>query len=213
MVERRSQGASAFGIPDRDGSRDGTPTDGVGDDRAELPTGTVTFMFIDIDDSTDLLRSLGGEAFGRELAHNRGRIREAGVAHNGGAFGTEGDAVFIVFARASDALAATEELQAGFAEDPVRLRVGIHTGEALVVNGEYVGLDIRKAARICAAAHVGQVLLSRSTGELVDAEVRDLREHHLKDFPRPSVSSSLDPARSLRSRRRPPPTSPLRQAS
>ena len=174
-----------IGIPDRDRSRDGTPTGGAGDGRPELPTGTVTFMFTDIEDSTDLLRSLGDGAFGRELSHNRGRIRDAGVAHHAGAFGTEGDAVFIVFARASDALAATEELQARFAEDPVRLRVGIHTGEPLVVDDEYVGLDVRKAARICAAAHGGQVLLSRSTRELVDAEVRDLGEHHLKDFPAP----------------------------
>ena len=105
-------------------------------------------MFTDIEGSTDLLRSLGGEAFGQELRRHRERIGEAAVAYNGRQLGTEGDAVFIAFPRASDAVAAAQHLRAAFAEEPVRLRVGIHTGEPLVVDNEYVGLEVRTAARI-----------------------------------------------------------------
>jgi predicted ATPase/class 3 adenylate cyclase len=173
------------GVPDSDRSPDSPTPEGVGGGGPEVPAGTVTFVFADIEGSTDLLRDLGAETFSRELGRHRVRIREAGVAHHAGAFGTEGDAVFMVFARASDALATAEDLQTTFADEPVGLRVGIHTGEPLLVDNDYVGLDVRKAARICAAAHGGQTLLSRSTRELVDADVRDLGEHHLKDFPAP----------------------------
>ena len=172
------------GVPDSGHSGD-SATESVGESRLQLPTGTVSFMFTDIEDSTDLSRSIGGEAFGRELSRHRDRIRETSIAHHGRAFGAEGDAVFIVFPRASDAVAAAHDLQAAFAEERVRLRVGIHTGEPLVVDNEYVGLDVRKAARICAAAHGGQVLVSRATRELAEDGLRDLGEYRLKDLTAP----------------------------
>jgi predicted ATPase/class 3 adenylate cyclase len=172
------------GVPDSAHSRD-SATGSVGKSRLQLPTGTVSFMFTDIEGSTDLSRSIGGEAFGRELSRYRDRVRETAIAHHGRAFGTEGDAVFVVFPRASDAVAAADDLRAAFAEEPVRLRVGIHTGEPLVVDNEYVGLDVRKAARICAAAHGGQVLVSRATRELAGEGLRDLGEYRLKDLTAP----------------------------
>jgi predicted ATPase/class 3 adenylate cyclase/DNA-binding winged helix-turn-helix (wHTH) protein len=173
------------GVADRDRYRDSPTANGVGDDLPALPAGTVTFIFTDIEDATDLLRNLGGEVFGQELRRHRDRIRETAVAHHGRAFGVEGDAVFIVFSRASDAVAAAQDLQAAFAEEPVRRRVGIHTGEPLVVDNEYVGLDVRKAARICAAAHGGQVLVSQATRELAGDGLRDLGEYRLKDLTAP----------------------------
>ena len=173
------------GVQDRDDSGDRPTTDSVGDDQPQLQSGTVTFMFTDIEGSTDLLRSLGGEAFGQELRRHRERIGEAVVAHNGRQLGTEGDAVFIAFPRASDAVAAAQHLRAAFAEEPVRLRVGIHTGEPLVVDNEYVGLEVRTAARICAAAHGGQVLVSQATRELAGDGLRDLGVYRLKDLTAP----------------------------
>ena len=173
------------GVADRDRYRDSPTANGVGDDLPALPAGTVTFIFTDIEDDKDLLRNLGGEVFGQERRRHRDRIRETAVAHHGRAFGVEGDAVFIVFSRASDAVAAAHDLQAAFAEEPVRLRVGIHTGEPLVVDNEYVGLDVRKAARICAAAHGGQVLVSQATRELAGDGLRDLGEYRLKDLTAP----------------------------
>lgn len=173
------------GFPDRGRSRNIPTTDGFGVDGPELPTGTVTFIFADVDGSTELLRSLDAEAFGREFERQRERFRETAVAHQARAFGTAGDAVFIAFVRASDAVAAAQELQAAFEEERVRLRVGIHTGEPLVVDNDYVGPDIRKAARICAAAHGGQVVVSRSTRELAGDGLRDLGEYRLKDLTAP----------------------------
>ena len=112
------------GIPDRGRSRDSPTTNSAGDGREELPTGTVTFMFTDIEGSTDLLRSLGGEPFGQELVRQRERIRKAVVAHHARAFGTEGDAFFIAFARASDALGAASDMQAALADGRIRVRIG-----------------------------------------------------------------------------------------
>jgi predicted ATPase len=97
---------------------------------------------------------------------------------------TQGDAFFAAFARASDAVAAADEIRAGFGDGPVRVRIGIHTGEPLVTQEGYVGLDVHRAARIAAAAHGGQVVLSRTTRDLLgsDQQPRDLGEHRLKDL-------------------------------
>ncbi len=153
---------------------------------AGLPTGTVTFVFTDIEGSTRLLAELGSGRYGAELELHRERVRRAVTAHGGFELGTEGDAFFVVFARASDALSAAGDVQAALTGGPVRVRIGIHTGEPLIVAGNYVGLDIHKAARICDAAHGGQVLVSQTTRDLAGNGLRDLGEHRLKDLTAPA---------------------------
>ena len=153
---------------------------------AGLPAGTVTFVFTDIEGSTRLLEELGSGRYGAELELHRERVRRAVAAHGGFELGTEGDAFFVAFARASDALSAAGDVQAALMGGPVRVRIGIHTGEPLIVAGNYVGLDIHKAARICDAAHGGQVLVSQTTRDLAGNGLRDLGEHRLKDLTAPA---------------------------
>jgi predicted ATPase/class 3 adenylate cyclase len=153
---------------------------------AGLPTGTVTFVFTDIEGSTRLLEELGSGRYAAELELHRERVRRAVAAHGGFELGTEGDAFFVAFARASDALRAAADVQAALTGGPVRVRIGIHTGEPLIVAGNYVGLDIHKAARICDAAHGGQVLVSQTTRDLAGNGLRDLGEHRLKDLTAPA---------------------------
>jgi class 3 adenylate cyclase len=150
-----------------------------------LPTGTVAFLFTDIEGSTRLLERLGSERYGVELELHRERVRRAARAQGGVELGTEGDAFFVAFARASDALHAASEIQEALAEGPIRVRIGIHTGEALMVAGNYVGLDIHKAARICSAAHGGQVVVSQTTRDLAGNGLRELGEYRLKDLTAP----------------------------
>jgi predicted ATPase len=128
---------------------------------------------------------LGDERFGEELVAYRERVREAVAAHGGQVLGGEADRFFVVFAGASDALAAAGAIKAGLAGGDLRARIGVHTGEPLVIDGDYVGLDVHKAARICAAAHAGQVLVSQATRDLASAGLRDLGEHRLKDLTAP----------------------------
>ena len=163
---------------------------------AVLPTGTVTFLFTDIEGSTRLLARLP-DRFGDLLAEHQRVLRGAFGAHGGREVGREGDSFFVAFARAPDALAAAVDGQRALArtrwpEDAdVRVRMGIHTGEAALRGGDYVGLDVHRAARISAAAHGGQVLVSSATHALVADELppgvvlRDLGEHRLKDLERP----------------------------
>src|SRR5213596_3297090 len=129
---------------------------------SELPTGTVTFLFTDIEGSTRLLHELGDD-YADALAEHRRVLREAFARHGGVEVDTQGDAFFVAFARASDALAAAREAQAGLDGGPVRVRMGVHTGEPLLTDEGYVGLDVHRAARIAAVAHGGQVLVSLST--------------------------------------------------
>jgi predicted ATPase/class 3 adenylate cyclase len=158
-----------------------------------LPTGTVTFLFTDIEGSTNLARTLGDRWVAILQQHNeilRSAIRE----HAGVDLRTEGDAFFAVFASAVDAARAAATAQQELARHPwpeggrVRVRMGLHTGEGRLGGDEYVGLDVHLAARIAAAAHGGQVLLSDATRSLVadslneDIVIRDLGEHRLKDF-------------------------------
>jgi predicted ATPase/class 3 adenylate cyclase len=159
---------------------------------AELPSGTVTFLFTDIEGSTRLLHELG-DGYAAALAEHRRVLREIFERHDGTEVDTQGDAFFVAFARASDALAAAAAAQAALT-GPVRVRIGIHTGEPVVTPEGYVGLDVHRAARIAAAAHGGQTLVSRSTRDLVAPDMlRDLGEHRLKDLLAPEQIFQLGP--------------------
>ena len=149
----------------------------------ELPTGTVTFLFTDIEGSTRLLHELG-DAYAGALAEHRRLLRDAFAAHGGVEVDTQGDAFFVAFARASDALAAASRAQQAL-DGPVKVRMGLHTGEPLVTAEGYVGIDVHRAARIAAAGHGGQVLVSQTTHDLVGDGLRDLGEHRLKDLSAP----------------------------
>jgi len=148
-----------------------------------LPAGTVTLLFTDVEGSTTLLNELG-DAYAGVLADHR-RILRSEFARRGGAeVDTQGDAFFYAFRRATDAVEAATEGQSALGDGPLRVRIGIHTGEPLVTDEGYVGIDVHRAARIAAAAHGGQVLLSQTTRDLVAADVAlsDLGEHRLKDL-------------------------------
>ena len=163
---------------------------------AELPSGTVTFLFSDVEGSTRLLTRLRSR-YAEVLGEHQRLLRAAFDEHDGREVHTEGDAFFVAFARASDAIAAAVGAQRALASQrwpegvEVRVRMGVHTGEAEVRLDDYVGFDVHRAARICAAGHGGQVLISSSTRELVagelpgDVALRDLGEHRLKDLDRP----------------------------
>ena len=151
-----------------------------------LPAGTVTFLFTDIEGSTRLLSELGDERYPRVLAEHRLALRDQFARHGGVEVDTQGDAFFVAFSRASDAVAAAEGAQAALAEGPVKVRMGIHTGEPIVTSEGYVGVDVHRAARVCAAGHGGQVLVTRSTRDLLGGvELVDLGEHRLKDLSEP----------------------------
>jgi predicted ATPase/class 3 adenylate cyclase len=149
------------------------------------PSGTVTLVFTDIEGSTALLDELGAEAFKEALADHRRAVREAFAAHSGYEVDDAGDGLFYGFASASEAVTAVEQAMASLANGPVRIRVGVHTGEPLLDPPKYVGPDVHKAARIMSAAHGGQVLLSGVTHALVADDVLDLGRHRLKDFTEP----------------------------
>jgi predicted ATPase len=153
--------------------------------RHDLPTGTVTFLFTDIEGSTTLLRDLGATAYAELLGEHHGLLREACAAHQGFEVDTQGDAFFMAFSTAGDALAAAADAQQALASRSLRVRMGLHTGAPHLTEHGYVGIDVHKAARIAASGHGGQVLLSKATRELVDIGVTDLGEHHLKDFAEP----------------------------
>jgi len=155
--------------------------------RAEtsLPQGTVTFLFTDIEGSTRLLQELGDD-YADVLADHRRRLREEFARHGGVEVGAEGDAFFVAFAKASEALAAAAAAREALADGPIRVRMGLHTGEPVVTDEGYVGLDVHRAARIAAAGHGGQILLSQATRDLAGADrLRDLGMHRLKDLAAP----------------------------
>src|SRR5687767_8599173 len=147
-----------------------------------LPRGTVTFLFTDIEGSTGLLDELGAEAYSAALAEHRRVLRSAFTRHAGVEVDTQGDAFFVAFGSASEAVAAAAEAQEALGGGPIRVRMGLHTGSPHVGPEGYVGQDVHLGARIAAAGHGGQVLLSGETQELTDSEVSDLGEHRLKDF-------------------------------
>ena len=159
----------------------------------ELPHGTVTLLFSDVEGSTRLARLLGAR-YDESLAAHRRLLREAFAANGGSEVDTQGDAFLVAFDRAREALNAAAAAQRSLAEhewpegEPVLVRIGVHTGEPeLTAGGYYVGVDLTRGARICAAAHGGQVVLSQATRDLAGegVEVRDLGDHRLKGIPQP----------------------------
>ncbi len=168
----------------------------------DLPTGTLTFLFTDIEGSTRLLQQLGA-AYPDVLEDHNQRLRGSFSAHGGVEVGTEGDSFFVVFRVASAGVAAAADAQRALARNgwpsdvSVKVRMGLHTGDAVVGGGGYVGLDVHRAARIGAAAHGGQVLLSRAAAELAEGSLpsgvtmRDLGAHRLRDISRPESLHQL----------------------
>jgi predicted ATPase len=150
---------------------------------AELPGGTVTFLFTDIEGSTRLLSELG-PSYADALAEHRQLVRDAFRAHGGVEVDTQGDAFFFAFPDAAGAVAAAADAQEALISGPIRVRMGIHTGEPQRTNEGYVGLDVHAGARVAACAHGGQVVLTKRTRDLVDGTLRfrDLGEHRLKDL-------------------------------
>jgi predicted ATPase/class 3 adenylate cyclase len=162
----------------------------------ELPRGTVTFLFSDIEGSTRLLHELG-DRYPDALEQHRRLLREAFARHGGVEVGTEGDSFFVAFSRARDGLAAAAAAQRALSSHrwpddvPFRVRIGLHTGEALVTGSNYVGVDVHRAARVMAAGHGGQIVVSHTTAHLADHDLpestslRDLGAHALKDLTSP----------------------------
>ena len=151
--------------------------------RSDLPTGTVTFLFTDVEGSTRLLHELGAEAYADALADHRRVVREACAATGGVEVDTQGDAFFVAFPSAPGAAAAAQAITDALEPGPISLRIGLHTGTPLVTDESYVGDDVHYAARVAASGHGGQILLSRSARELVDGlSLIDLGEHRLKDI-------------------------------
>ena len=163
----------------------------------DLPTGTVTLLFCDVEASTEALSELGRVEYAELLAEYRRVVRQSFAAEGGVEVDTQGDAFFVAFPTAAAAVQAAAQAQRALAHGVLQARFGIHTGEPLLGPTGYVGLDLPRAARICAAGHGGQVLISQSTRELVEAELpeglelRDLGEHRLKDLERPQRLSQL----------------------
>jgi YVTN family beta-propeller protein len=161
----------------------------------ELPTGTITFLFTDIEGSTRLLKHLG-ESYAEVLEQHQRLLRGAFEQAGGEEIDTQGDAFFVAFRRARDAVAAAFAAQVALAThdwpggEPVRVRMGLHTSEPVVGGERYVGLGVHRAARICSAGHGGQILLSGATRELVEDDLpigtwlHDLGHHRLKDIDR-----------------------------
>jgi predicted ATPase/class 3 adenylate cyclase len=167
-----------------------------GDERERLPSGTVTFLFADIEGSTRLLNALG-DRYREVRLRSRELVRTAASRHGGHEVDWAGDGVFLAFGTARSAVKTAADLQRMLADEPwepdaaIRLRMGIHTGEPSLDGEGYVGIDVVLAARICAAAHGGQVVMSQATKQLLEPEplpgaaVRPLGEHRLKDVLEP----------------------------
>lgn len=183
--------------------------------RRDLPSGTVTFLFTDVEGSTKLLHSLGAEEYSKALAEHRRVIREAFAAQGGVEVDTQGDALFVAFPTAPGALQAASAALEGLAPGPIRVRIGIHTGTPLLSHEGYVGVDVHRAARIGACGHGGQVLVSASTAALTGTDgLRDLGEHRLKDLSAPERIYQLGegdfpPLKSLHQTNLPVPSTPF----
>ena len=168
----------------------------------ELPTGTVTFLFSDIEGSTRLVEA-SGAGFGALLARHQDILRSCWREHQGIEVSTDGDAFFVVFEDAVEAVAAAACVQQRMAAEawplghPVRVRIGIHTGRGTRGGDNYVGMDVHRAARIASAGHGGQVLLSEATTRVIGrdlpigASLRDLGAHRLKDLAEPELIAQL----------------------
>lgn len=184
---------------------------------SSLPSGTVSFLFTDMEGSTRLLQSLG-DGYGQVLEQHRSLISGAAEDHRGHPMGHEGDGCFFAFARASEALWAALEAQRRISThawpdgSQVRVRMAVHTGEAVLSSDSYVGLAVHKVARICSAGNGGQILISAITKDLAgtslpnSAGLKDLGEHRLKDLGQPehlfqlthpALESQFPPLRTL----------------
>ena len=169
----------------------------------ELPHGTVTFVFTDIEGSTDILKKLG-DGYRDVLSLHRQLVRGAVSDADGIEIDTQGDAFFFVFARARDAVAAAVEVQRAHAAATwpegvsVRVRIGLHTGEPAVHEEGYLGLDVVRAARICTAGSGGHILLSETTRALVGSALPEgvsvfpLGERHLRGIDEPERVYELE---------------------
>jgi len=168
-----------------------------------LPSGTVTFVFSDVEGSTGLLKRLG-ERYGEVIAEHRRIVREIFGAHGGFEIDTQGDSFFYAFARARDAVAAAVDVQRAHADhawpegERVRVRVGLHTGEPAVGAEGYLGVDVVRAARLAATGRGGSVLLSEPTRALLGSSLPDgvsvhaLGERRLKDIDEPERIYELE---------------------
>lgn len=184
----------------------------------DLPTGTVTFLFTDIEGSTALLQYLGDTRYAEALAQHRDLLRTAFEEGGGHEVDTQGDAFFVAFGRARDAVSTALAAQLALTAHPwaegapVRVRMGLHTGEPILAGGGYVGLDVHRAARMAAAGWGGQILLSQATRDAIEHDLqesvtlRDLGEHRLKDLQyreqifmlvHPDLPTDFPPLRSL----------------
>jgi class 3 adenylate cyclase len=167
-----------------------------------LPTGTVTFLFTDIEGSTRLLQQLGN-GYARVLAEHQAILRQAWAEHDGAEIDTAGDGFFVAFPTALAAVAAAAAATRALAEHSwpegtvLRVRMGLHTGSPQLVGDRYVGLDVHRAARIAAAGHGGQILLSEATRVLAAHDLpegmalRELGTYRLKDLQHPESISQL----------------------
>ena len=174
------------------------------------PSGTVTMVFTDIEGSTSLLDQLGTAAYRDALEEHRRIVRAACARHGGYEVNCEGDSFFLAFASAQAAVAAVSDALTGLADGPIRIRMGVHTGEPKVDPPKYVGMDVHRAARIMSAGHGDQVLISSTTAPLLDTDAVRLKElgpHRLKDLSAPvdlyqleveGLPSSFPPLRTLR---------------
>jgi class 3 adenylate cyclase len=172
-------------------------------DVSELPQGTVTFAFTDIEGSTALLKRLG-DGYGEVLSDHRRLVRETFTKSGGVEIDTQGDAFFFAFARAREAVEAAAEVQRAHAshdwaqDAEVRMRIGLHTGEPSVGEEGYLGIDVVRAARLCSTCVGGQVLLSETTRALLGSSlpsgvsVFPLGERHLKDLDQPELVYELE---------------------
>ena len=191
------------------------------------PSGLITLLFTDIEGSTDLVRRLGDEYAPLLLAHER-LLRRAARAWCGYEVDSQGDAFLFAFQDVADAVSAALRMQWDIASTlpEVRVRIGVHSGEPSLVDGRYIGLDVHRAARVAAAAHGGQIILSDTAYDLVASQMpeaataRDLGEHRLKDLHRPrrlyqllapGLPDAFPPLRTLNAHRHnlPTPTTPL----
>lgn len=185
--------------------------------RSDLPTGTVTFLFTDVEGSTKLLHGLGEQSYADALAEHRRALPEIFARHDGVEVDTEGDAFFVAFPTARGALSAAADSRATLEGGPISVRIGVHTGTPLRTDEGYVGVDVHRAARIAAAGHGGQVLVSAATSALVGeaaAELVDLGDHRLKDLEGPERiyqlgEGSFPPLKSLSPSNLPAPTTPF----
>jgi predicted ATPase/class 3 adenylate cyclase len=196
-ARRRPADSSVSGSPPVRSSA-AQPPESIGDSLppCRFPTGTVTFLFTDIEGSTLLLHHLG-EGYAQVLGEHQRLLRQAWAEYGGIEVDTAGDGFFVAFARATDALSAATAAQQALAHAAwpdgvsLRVRIGLHTGEPMLASERYMGLDVHRAARIMSAGHGGQILLSQTTRDLVadvlpaGVTLRDLGEHRLKDLERP----------------------------